>query len=161
MDEKVRRDAAPGAPGWTVEGALTQVIDAIARGALLMQVTETVRQRLRDLYRPDFDEQYKNSADWRRDEARVLGLAHVVGALAAERTVLKAVGSGHLPPIEVDGDEAAAAAYIVAQAKVCPPVKFLGAWCDKVPPGPGGRSAEDWAAEVEIVRAQLRRHGIA
>ena len=149
-------EAKASTPGWTVDGALAEVVEAIMKGSPL-KVTEPVQHRLQELYREDFEDQYSQKQDWLADRPRVLLLARVVGALATERTVYKAIGQQKPIPSEVDGDEAVAAAYLVAQAKYCPAITFLGAWCDKVPKPPAfaRRTPAELKALVSGLRAQL------
>lgn len=154
--------AAKGStPGWTVDSALAEVVEAIIEGSLLA-VTKPVQLRLQELYREDFEDQYSKQADWLADRPRVLLLARVVGALATERTVYKGIGQQKPIPSEVDGDEAVAAAYLVAQAKYCPPINFLGAWCDKVPKPPAfaRRTTAELGTLVASLREQLAEFGI-
>lgn len=154
-------EARASTPGWTVDGALAEVVEAIIKGSPL-EVTTPVQHRLQELYREDFEDQYSKKQDWLADRPRVLLLARVVGMLASGRTVYKAIGQQKPIPLEVDGDEAAAAAYLVAQAKYCPTPEFLGAWCDKVPDPPtfARRTPAERSALVASLRDQLAEFGI-
>ena len=122
-----KKPAAIVRPTWTVDEALDEVIQEIRKGCLYL-IKPAVEKALTALYRPDFDAQYKKNADWKAARIRVLPLSRLVGTWALSRTLMKASKGGSIPTT-VDQSEALAEANDVAAAKICPVVKFSGAWC--------------------------------
>jgi hypothetical protein len=99
-------------PLWTVDEALTEVLNSIGNGSAL-PLTEAQESDLRDFYRPGFLAQNRAGADWASDKVRVLPLAHLVGVLATMFTSASATLTGE-PSRRVDPASAVRAAHVVA-----------------------------------------------
>src|SRR5216684_3019107 len=85
-----------------IEAALTEVVDQITIGAKPLALKPTTAKRYKDLYRPDFEEQYQNPEDWPNAKVKILALSRLVGHLATFMTNADAVLKGKPAPTEVD-----------------------------------------------------------
>jgi hypothetical protein len=99
-------------PFWTVDEALTEVLDSIAKGSAL-PLTAEEEGALEDFYRPGFQAQCLAGADWNCDKAIVLPLAHLVGVLATLFTSASTSLGGEAAS-QVDPASAVRAAHVVA-----------------------------------------------
>ncbi len=121
------------ATSWTVDGALAQVLEAIDKGTLRLDLDNPTKIALDQRFRPDFTREHNNGTDWPRESAKVLMLARLVGSYAEKCTIEKAANpaktllSGHLNQRCVIESAEFVAKFI------CPTVTFkgivFGKWC--------------------------------
>lgn len=73
------------ATDWDVEGALDELADAVAGGAMLLELDKLTREMVKSLYRRSFEK--RSEAEWRLARPTILDLAATAGRNAENATI--------------------------------------------------------------------------
>ena len=72
---------------WDVEAALNEVVGAIRKGAIVLEMDGLTEKMVKDMYRDDFSNQTEES--WNAHRAEILALARKAGRSSEIGTILK------------------------------------------------------------------------
>lgn len=150
----------PTATGWTVDGALDEVVAAIEAGAFLLALDPSTKTALRARFHADFDREHKAGTDWPQEKRKVLRLANMVGAYAEACSITKStnpasvLNKGKLNPTCVLWAAEFVAKFLCPSASSGPVV--YGKWCRGFRRLKPSRLESKLVAAADLLAAQHR-----